>query len=310
MGLQPEPWLDPPSETNLLATSASPGHLGPYRLLNVVNTGQTSRIWQAYHDGDEKLCGLKTLLHQFVRNREHLGYLKQEWIVAEKFDNPRVIKMLEFGTSKNEPYLAMEWFASPNLKHRLRYDYEQIEYQFPKIIEQMCDALIYLHGQGWIHRDVKPDNYLVDDSGELKLIDFALAQRIKGGVSRLLGGKSKVQGTRSYMSPEQIRGGALDGRADLYSLGCTIFEMLAKKPPFTGTSPNELLSKHLHSAPPTLEASNRNITPECAELLKRTLAKKPSGRPQSVADFLAELRMIRIFKRPPRPPREGESKED
>jgi len=289
--------------------SATPGHLGPYRLLNIVNTGQTSRIWQAYHDGDDKLCGLKVLLQEFLRSREHLGYLKHEWMVGEKLEHPRIIKMYEFGVSKNEPYLAMEWFPAPNLKNRLRYDYARLEYLFPKIIEQMCDSLIYLHGQGWIHRDVKPDNYLVSDTGDLKLIDFALAYRIKAGVSRFLGPRSKVQGTRSYMSPAQIRGAALDGRADLYSLACTIFEMLAGKPPFTGTSPNELLMKHLYSAPPTLESANRNVTPEFADLLRRTLSKKPSSRPQSVADFLTEMRMTRIFRTAPRPPIEGEHAE-
>jgi len=284
-----------------LAT-ATPGHLGRYRLLNVVNTGQTSRIWQAYDDAENKICGIKVLLQEFLRNREHLGYLKNEWVVGEKLDHPRIIRMYEFGVSKNEPYLAMEWFSSPNLKNRLRYDLEQVEYLFPKIIEQMCDALIYLHGQGWIHRDVKPDNYLVTDNGELKLIDFALAQRVKGGGWRLLGPRAKIQGTRSYMSPEQIRGATVDGRSDLYSLGCTVYEMLSGKPPFTGVSPNELLIKHLRSSPPTLESANRNVTPEFADLIRRTLSKKPSARPQSVADFLTEVRMTRMFRTTPKPP--------
>lgn len=285
-----------------MATSATPGQFGPYRLLNIVNTGQTSRIWQAYHDVDRKLCGVKVLLDDFQRNREHLAYLKQEWTVAGKFEHPRIVQMYDFATQKGEPYLAMEWFSAPNLKQRLRYDYEQYEYRFTSIIEQMCEALIYLHEQGWSHRDIKPDNYLVSDEGEVKLIDFALAQRIKGGLSRILGAKAKVQGTKSYMSPEQIRGSTLDGRADLYSLGCTIFEMLARRTPFTGVSANELLTKHLRSSPPTVESANRNVTPEFGELVRRCLAKKPSGRPDSVADFLNEMRMLRIFRIQPKPP--------
>jgi len=289
--------------------SATPGHLGSYRLLNVVNTGQTSRIWQAYHDAEQKLYGVKVLLEEFRRNREHMGYLKQEWIVGEKLEHPRIIRMHEYSISKGEPYLAMEWFSAPNLKHRLRYDYARFEPLFPQLIEQMCEALIYLHSEGWLHRDVKPDNYLVSDAGEVKLIDFALTQRVKGGFTRLLGSKSKVQGTRSYMSPEQIRGSALDGRADLYSLGCTVYEMLAGKPPFTGVSANELLMKHLRLSPPTLESANRNVTPEFSELMRRSLAKKASSRPQSVADFLTELRMTRLFRTAPRPPMEGDEEE-
>jgi eukaryotic-like serine/threonine-protein kinase len=293
----------PRSETSLLASS-TPGHLGPYRLLNIVNTGQTSRIWQAYDDARGKICGVKVLLQEFRRNREHLQYLKNEWTVAAELKHPRIIEMYDFSTSKGEPYLGMEWFPWPNLKHRLRYDYERFEPVFGRIIEQMCEALVYLHGEGWLHRDVKPDNFLVSDTPELKLIDFALAHRTKGGVARLLGPKAKVQGTRSYMSPEQIRGSTLDGRADLYSLGCTVYEMLARKAPFTGSSPNELLIKHLRSAPPTLESANRNVTQEFGDLVRRCLAKKPSGRPASVADFLTEMRMVRIFRVPPKPPKE------
>jgi eukaryotic-like serine/threonine-protein kinase len=272
----------------------------------VVNTGQTSRIWQAYDDANQKLCGVKVLLEEFRRNREHLSYLKHEWLVGGTIEHPRIIRMFDFAVSRGEPYLAMEWFSAPNLKHRLRYDYERFEYLFPKLMEQMCEALACLHENGWIHRDVKPDNFLVSDAGEMKLIDFALAQRIKGGVSRLLGPKAKIQGTRSYMSPEQIRGLAPDGRSDLYSLGCTVFEMLARKAPFTGTSANELLTKHLHSSPPTIESVNRNVTPEFGDLVRRCLAKKPSARPQSVVDFLNELRMTRIFRSPPKPPAEAE----
>ncbi|HBO45497.1 MAG TPA: serine/threonine protein kinase, partial [Planctomycetaceae bacterium] len=266
--------------------------------------GQTSRIWQAYHDVEQKLCGVKVLLDDFRRNREHLAYLKQEWIVGGKLEHPRIIRMLDFATQKGEPYLAMEWFSAPNLKQRLRYDYQQFEYLFPNLIEQMCEALIHLHDHGWVHRDVKPDNFLVSDSGEVKLIDFALAQRAKAGLSRLLGSKGKIQGTKSYMSPEQIRGAALDGRADLYSLGCTVFEMVGGRTPFTGVNATELLTKHLRSSPPTIESLNRNITPEFGDLVRRCLAKTPSARPASVADFLNEMRMLRIFRTAPKPPSE------
>jgi len=279
---------------------ATPGYIGPYRLLNVVNTGQTSLIWQAYDDSQKKIFGLKVLLEEFRRNREHLGYLKQEWTVGSNLDHEHIIHFYNYAVDRGTPYLAMEWFASPNLKYRMRYDYDLIEPLIPQIIEQCCDALAYLHAQGWVHRDVKPDNFLISAEGHVKLIDFALAQRIKGGLSRLLGGRTKIQGTRSYMSPEQIRGAPLDGRADLYSLGCTIFELLGRKPPFTGSNANELLTKHLRAAPPALEAINRNVTPEFGELIRRAMAKNPADRPNSIEDFLTDVRMTRIFRRPPR----------
>ncbi len=135
--------------------------------------------------------------------------------------------------------------------------------------------------------------------GEVKLIDFALAVKKKGGLARLFSTKSKIQGTRSYMSPEQIRGQTLDQRADLYSFGCMVYELLGGKPPFTGSTTNELLNKHLRSAIPPLQGSNRNVSDEFAALAKSMLAKDPDQRPDSMADFLREMRGIPLFKVPP-----------
>jgi serine/threonine-protein kinase len=166
----------------------------------------------------------------------------------------------------------------------------------PKIVERAAMGLGHVHEQGWVHRDVKPDNFLVNEHDDLKLIDFALAEKKKTGFAKMFGGRSKVQGTRSYMSPEQIRGQALDHRADIYSLGCTIFEALAGRPPYTGTSTNDLLNKHLRNQPPSLEAINRNVTTEFSNLIKRTLAKEKEERPQSLIEFLRDMMSIRVLK--------------
>ena len=285
-------------------SSEAPGYLGPYRLLNVVHTGQTSQIWQAYHDGKQQRFGIKTLLQKFNREKEHVRLLRWEHAVGQKIAHERIVQIYELGSDRGDAYLAMEWFPAPNMKHVILHKSEAMIHLIPRIIEQAAEGLSHFNKLGWVHRDIKPDNFLVTDEGEVKLIDFALARRSSSGLTRLLSPKTRVQGTRSYTAPEQIRGAPLDQRADVYGFGCTIFELIAGKPPYTGASADELLMKHLRSPLPPLEAAAKNVSAEFAQLVRRCLAKDPAARPQSINDFLVEFRMNRVFKTAPRPPQE------
>ena len=285
-------------------SKAAPGYLGSYRLLNVVNTGQTSQMWQAYHDGLQQFFAIKMLLEKYRKDREQIAYLKQEYAVGSKIVHDRIIRIHEYSVERGIPFLALEWFSAPNMKVRIRQGLEAIGYMMPTIALGATEGLAYLGSQGWVHRDIKPDNFLVTDNGDVKLIDFSLAVRCKGILGKFLASKTKVQGTRSYISPEQIRGEGLDLRADVYSLACTLFELTSGKLPYTGTTTNELLTKHLKAPLPPLEAANPNVTPEFAQLIRRAMAKEPSARPKSAADFLIELRGIRVFRRDPSPPQE------
>jgi len=287
-------------------TSAPASYLGPYRLLNVVNAGKTCLVWQAHHDDLKEFFAVKALVSDFARNRQEIAYLKQEFAVAGKIEETRIIRVREFVPNRGSPFIALQWFAAPNMKQRILAGSQSYLHNVPRILIQATESLAQLHKYGWVHRDVKPDNFLVDDQGEVKLIDFALAQRAKKGFARFFPRKSVVQGTRSYMSPEQIRGHALDGRADLYSLACTFFHLISGRPPFTGVSSNDLLVKHLKSSPPSLRALDKNVTPEFADLLREAMAKKASLRPDSVADFLTRLEATRPFHRAPTPP-DGEN---
>ena len=281
-------------------SNTSIGYLGPYRLLNVVNTGQTSRLWQAYDDEKREFVGVKTLLNQFARQKDQVQILKWEYDVASKLSHPRLIDIREFGWYQKTPYLVMEWFPAPNLKMWINRGYEQYCAHLPKMLPVMVEALAYLHGKGWVHRDVKPDNFLFHEEDGVKLIDFALAKKIVAGIGKLFSLRNKPQGTASYMSPEQIRGLPPEPQADIYSLGVTIYELLTTKVPFSGDSMNELLNKHLYTALPPVSLRNKNITPEFTELLKVMLAKKSADRPKSTDELLKIFRAIRIFRRTPR----------
>ncbi len=278
-------------------------YLGPYRLLNVVNTGQTSRLWQAYDDSKREFLGIKTLLHQFRRDRTQVSMLKWEFQVGEKLDHELLIDIRRYLSDRGVPFLVMEWFSAPNLKHLLNRGYDQYCAYLPKIFPLMVKSLDAFHEYGWVHRDIKPDNFLFQtDTGRMKLIDFALARKSAHGIARLFSGKPKVQGTGSYMSPEQIRRQPLDEGSDIYSLACTIYELLAGRPPFTGNNMSDLLQRHLHSVPPSVSAKNKNVTPEMSELLQIMLAKDPKERPSNCGELMKMLESIRIFRRTPEMP--------
>ena len=282
-------------------TREVPGYLGGYRLLNVVHASRACQIWQASDDGAQRIVAIKALREHFAKDRELVAGLRWEHAVSQKTIHPRIIEIYAFGRERGITYLAMEWCAYPNMKQLINQGVAKIAPLATKIIKQAADGLGHFNERGFVHRDIKPDNFLVSDNGDVKLIDLALAVRIRRGLARLWAPKLKVQGTRSYMSPEQIRGGAIDQRANVYSFGCTIHELIAGKPPFTGASSTELLNKHLKSTPPSLESLDKNVTMEFARLVRKTLAKDPAARPASMGEFLEEFRQCRVFRVTPRP---------
>ena len=153
-----------------------------------------------------------------------------------------------------------------------------------------------MHAKGWVHRDIKPDNFLANSLGEVRLIDFALTQRIPTGMAKWFHRKQRAQGTRSYMSPEQIRGWALDGRADIYSLGATWYELAVGRPPFRGVTSQDLLSKHITEKPLPPQHINPDVTDEFGALVLRMLGKKKEDRPRDCHEILIALRSLRVFK--------------
>ncbi len=276
--------------------------LGPYRLSRLIRVGSTTAVWEAVKSDDPVKYAVKVLREDLRTNKTEIAALKHEFEVGQKLKHPNVIRIYEFNTEGSVPYLVLELFECPNLKLLLRQGVVTLAYMVPRIVEQAAEALYYLHEEGWIHRDVKPDNLLVNEEAQVKLIDFAISERRKSGMSALFSFGGKIQGTRSYMSPEQIRGKNLDARADIYSFGCMLFELVTGKLPFTGSTADELLSKHISAPIPTVQALNENITPEFGALIRKSMAKRKEERPVSMWEFLKEFRAMRVYKIMPKTP--------
>jgi eukaryotic-like serine/threonine-protein kinase len=274
--------------------------IGNYRLLNCMMTGQTSQVWEVVEQASHRHFAMKLLLPEKAVLAESRRLLYHEAMVGQKLAHANIIRIIHVSRdSKSPPYFVMEYFPAGSLKLRLiRKEMEFIKERAHSIFKQAATGLAYMNASGWVHRDMKPDNMLVNSAGELRIIDFALAQRIRKPslFSKMFRRRGKAQGTRSYMSPEQIRDQMLDQRADIYSYGASLYELTTGRPPFRGSTNQDLLQKHIIEKAVTPQIYNPDITDEFAALVLRCLEKKREDRPHDFHEVMMKLRTIRVFK--------------
>src|SRR5258708_30336971 len=214
--------------------------IGGYRLLNCMMTGQSSQVWKVVEIASHRHFAMKLLLPEKAKERDQRKLLMHEAAVGKELSHPNVIRIVAIGDEKEHCYYVMEFFPAGSLKIRLNLkQFAFIKERCLSILKQAAIAMAYITTSGWVHRDIKPDNMLVNSAGELRIIDFALAQRIQtdsvfSRMVRRFKSKANVQGTKSYMSPEQIRGTVVDGRADIYSFGASCYALPTHRPPFRG----------------------------------------------------------------------------
>ncbi|MEZ6142429.1 MAG: serine/threonine-protein kinase [Zavarzinella sp.] len=274
--------------------------IGGYRLRTLMQTGQVSQVFEVVEPHSNRHFAMKILLPEAASKPEVRQTLFSEAAIGQKLRHENVIHILKVSQSKESPHFIMEYFPSGSLRNRmLNKDFDFLRQHAPKMFRQMATALAYMHGNGYVHCDVKPDNMLVDASGKLKLIDFAISRKIPTGFAKWFYKQPKAQGTPSYMSPEQILRKPLDGRADIYSLAATMYELTTGRPPFRGNTMNDLLSKHFGEKPITPQSHNKDLTDEFSALVLKMLAKKKEDRPPNCHEVLMTLRKIKIHKDDP-----------
>jgi len=273
--------------------------IGGYRLRSMIATGQSSQVWEVVEVASNRHFAMKTLLPSVLKDKEQLRMLAHEAKVGKQLQHDNIIKIYKVSEDPKKRFFVMEYFPAGSMKVRVASKQMDFIVEYGQLIfKQIATALAYMHGSGYIHRDLKPDNILANSAGEAKLIDFAIAQKIRkrGIFEKLFGGKPKVQGTRSYMAPEQIKGEDLDVRTDIYSFGATLYEIVALRPPFRGASSQDLLNKHCFEKPISPVVHNSDVTEDFARLVLDMLAKQKKDRPGNFHEVLMRMKTLRVFK--------------
>jgi serine/threonine-protein kinase len=305
--LRDQRWLTPYQIEQLTLGRTHALTVGPYLLLDRLGEGATSVVFRARHRHLQRIVALKVIRKELLRDVSHdvLDRVNQEFRVAGRLSHPHVVHAYDAGPVGSTLFIAMEYVQGVNLRELIEKRGALPHAQACDYIRQACLALHHATANGVVHRDVKPSNLIVSGlpgSGEpanpehpwglVKLLDLGLARIHHLGQahsSGMLTQKGTVMGTADYMAPEQaLDAHAVDVRADLYSLGCTLYFLMAGKPPFVGGSFVQKIERHQTEEPPPIERVVPGIPAEVAATMKRLLAKRPEDRfPSPAGVFLA-----------------------
>ena len=204
--------------------------------------------------------------------------------VAARLHHPHLLPLYDSGEADGSLYYVVPYMESGSLRDRLRRESPLPLAEALQLIREVADGLDYAHRRNVVHRDIKPENILLD-GGHAVIADFGVARAISEAADAQLTETGLLVGTPSYMSPEQALGEAVDGRSDIYGLGCVLFELLTGAPPFTGHTPLAILAKRLNDAAPLLGDRGASVSEQLEETLGRALAREPENRFQTAAEF-------------------------
>jgi serine/threonine-protein kinase len=259
-----------------------------YQVEREIGHGGMGRVYLARDVRHHRPVAIK-VLHPEIANALGPDRFLREIAIAATFVHPSVLPLYDSGSAEGVLYYVMPYVDGESLRARLSREGQLGIEEVVRITGDVASALDYAHARGVVHRDVKPENILLT-SGRALLTDFGLAMSVDGmrGTRTTLSGH--IIGTPSYMSPEQgAPGGQVDGRADIYALGCVVYEMLAGEAPFAGATDRAILARHAVDPVPPLRTIRPGLPGELEQAVLRALAKVPADRPAEAGRFAASL---------------------
>jgi serine/threonine protein kinase len=267
------------------------GHkLGKYQLVERLGQGGMAEVYKAFQPGVERFVATKVLHSHRAGSADFVARFQREARAIGRLQHPNIVRIIDFDVEGDIDYMVMDYVTGGTLSEYLMGRKALPLNEALPIIAQLAEALAYAHQQGMLHRDIKPGNILFSDETHTQVVltDFGLARLLDDGDAKLTMTGAMI-GTPTYMSPEAVRGEPCDVRADLYSLGVVLYEMVTGKTPYAAETPYSMMMKQANEPLPSPRALKPDLPEVVEALLLKALAKAPDERFQSAAEFASAI---------------------
>jgi len=277
-----------------MSATYTPGtQIDHYKIIRMLGHGGMSRVYLASDVLNQREVVLKFPNDDLIGNVAVYERYRREAEVGNRVNHPYVQHLLNIDEHRSEEYLVMEYINGRNLRLVIE-DYAPGPLpvaEAMRITLQICDALTYCHEHGVFHRDIKPENIMLQENGDIKIIDFGVAL-LEGARRVTWRGLSGTVGTPDYMSPEQLKGERGTASSDIYAVGIMLYEMLCGKTPFDGENVFAVMNQHVSQDPPSILDCNPQLSPELATVVMRAIRRDQNKRYQCMDDLLHDLRNL------------------
>ena len=262
--------------------------IGQYTIIAMLGSGDMATVYRAQQTSIRRDVAIKVIETKLTTNREFIGRFQHGARIMVALNHPHILTIFEFGMQDDLLYLVTELQEGGSLAARLKANGKLSAEEVARYLDQIGAALDYVHSRSVIHRNLKPQNVLLDQDNNAILSGFSIA-RIAGDMTRMTG-SGMAMGTPSYMAPEQWYGRDVDARTDVYALAIMTYELLTGALPFTGDTPPTLMYQHLNDQPPPIRRLRPDLPQSVEKVLIKGMAKRSEARFQSASEFASAFR--------------------